>query len=395
MRLSIISFTEAGLRLSKRIGRALRGEMEVRIYTKCSACGAADGKTDFPATADSGCSTSAPAAAPDSGASLPAAVPDSGVSVPAADPDSGVSVLAEEISLGTWTGRQMGERNALLFIGACGIAVRAIAPFVADKMQDAPVLVMDERGAHVIPLLSGHVGGANELAHMLAERTGAEAVITTATDIRGKFAVDVFAKKNGLFVERKENIAKISSKVLAGKEIRASVETGHGGGMLGREGVHIVPYPPEESVDIVVTSERKTYDAAMILHPKEYVFGIGCKKGKGAEEIGRFIAERLAGHRILITQIFALASIAQKGGEEGILRWCEKENIPFLTYSAEKLWEAEGNFTKSDFVMEQVGVDNVCERSALCACGPGGKLIAPKCAKDGMTIAIAKRDWKI
>ena len=77
----------------------------------------------------------------------------------------------------------LGE-HALVFIGAAGIAIRAIAPFVKDKFTDPPVIVLDEKGAFAIPLLSGHVGGGVTLAKVIAEYTGGSAVITTATDVQ-------------------------------------------------------------------------------------------------------------------------------------------------------------------------------------------------------------------
>ena len=104
-------------------------------------------------------------------------------------------------NLNAWTKEQFSLRNAIIFIGACGIAVRTIAPFLKDKLTDSPVLVLDEAGNYVIPLLSGHVGGANEIALLLAELLGAVPVITTATDINNAFAIDVFAKKHDLSIE--------------------------------------------------------------------------------------------------------------------------------------------------------------------------------------------------
>jgi len=361
MTLSMISFTENGKLLSENIAGILEkddlGEkMEVRVYTKCSAC--TDRSSDLS--------------------------------------DSSVSPV--RTSLSEWTEERMREGSALLFIGACGIAVRAVAPFLVDKLHDVPVLVMDEKGNYVIPILSGHMGGANALAQHLAKRTGAEAVITTATDIRQKFAVDLFAKRNGLFVVNKEGIAKVSAKALAGKEITISAEPGPGmetmretAAALMKEGVRLVPYPPVGSADVVISSEERTFDASVLLKPKEYVIGMGCKKGKSAEEIEAFITKKMDGLGILTAQIFALASIVQKRDEPGLCAWCRKEGVPFLTYTVEELQAAEGNFTGSAFVREQVGVDNVCERAALRACGEGGELIAAKYAQNGMTIAVAKR----
>ena len=350
MKLSVISFTKAGLLLSKRVEKELDGEPEVRLYTKCKSC-RSDGRNR--------------------------------------------SAAAVETSVREWAGRQMKERNAMLFIGACGIAVRAIAPFLTDKLRDAPVLVMDEQGKYVITVLSGHMGGANELAYLLAEKTGAKPVITTATDLNQKFAVDVFARENGLSIGDRDGIVKVSAKVLAGEEITVSIETGHGCSVSEKSGVCVVAYPPSGFADVVITSAENEFDAALVLRPKESVVGFGCKKGKTEEEIRQFIAKKLNENRILTTQIYALASVLQKRDEEGIREWCRKENIPFLTYTAEQLREIKGDFTASAFVKEQVGVDNVCERAALKACGKKGTLMIQKCAEAGMTIAIARRDWKV
>lgn len=290
----------------------------------------------------------------------------------------------------------MKEKNALLFIGACGIAVRAIAGGITDKLNDSPVLVMDEQGNYVIPILSGHVGSANELAVQIGELTGAIPVITTATDLNRRFAVDLFAKHNGLQIVNKDGIAKVSSKVLAGKEITISIESGHVKDSAKLpEGVRLVSYPPEQSVDVVITTGKSKFDAFLYLSPKEYVIGMGCKKGKEAEKISGLIEKRIREAGIEKSEIFALASIDRKKEEEGFLSWSRREKIPFFTFSAKQLKETEGEFHASAFVREQVGVDNVCERAALVACGKNGRLICGKHAEDGMTIAIAKRDWRV
>ena len=138
----------------------------------------------------------------------------------------------------------------------------------------------------MIPILSGHVGGANELAVSLAEKIGAKPVITTATDIHNQFAIDMFAKKNGLTIVNKDGIAKVSSKVLSGKHITMSIEQGHfeKNGKLPRE-IELVEYPPLQKVDVVISSENKEFDTMLLLGPKEYAGGIGCKKGKEADKI--------------------------------------------------------------------------------------------------------------
>lgn len=324
-----------------------------------------------------------------------------------------------ETSVGEWAKRQMREKNAMLFIGACGIAVRAVAPYLTDKLHDSPVLVMDERGEYVIPILSGHMGGANEIARHLGTITGAQPIITTATDINDKFAVDLFAKENDLCIINKKGIVKVSSKILAGEEITVAIEPGyesdlrwkrkytaregsssHDSALMQEEfvavnnlpkGIHKVSYPPEQYVDIVITTKAEAFDAAIILQPREYVIGLGCKRGKSMDEIEDFIMRKLSKYGISTAQVFALSSISQKSDEQGIIRWCRKENVPFFTYTAEELQMVEGAFAKSSFVQAQVGVDNVCERAALKVCGEGGRLICGKCAKNGMTFALAKK----
>lgn len=356
MKLSVISFTKNGRRFGEKLAARLADKdfketEEIVLYTKCSA---------------------------------------------AAEQDGAHPVIPVEESIGEWAGKQMRENNALLFIGACGIAVRAVAPHITDKLHDSPVLVMDERGDYIIPVLSGHMGGANEIALKIAERIGAVPVITTATDLNGMFSVDLFAKKNGLSILNKEGIAKVSSKVLAGKQITVSVETGHiSENCRVPEGIQIVPYPPVQAVDVLITKKESGSPAALVLKPKEYVIGMGCKKGKEPERVEAFIEQTLNAAGILKEQCMALASIEQKKDEQAFLQWSRKYRFPFYTYTAEQLQEVKGSFHGSAFVKDSVGVDNVCERAALKACGEKGELICEKHAQDGMTIAVAKREWSV
>ncbi|MCI6676138.1 MAG: cobalt-precorrin 5A hydrolase [Clostridiales bacterium] len=350
MKISIISFTRNGINLSTKIVDKLKNR-DCLIFTKCSAYLEHQNKE---------------------------------------------SIQFVENRLGEWTKEQMDKRNALVFIGACGIAVRAIAPYITDKLHDSPVLVMDEKGQYIIPILSGHIGGANELALLLAEKIGAKPIITTATDINQIFAVDMFAKKNGLFIENKEGIANVSSKLLAGKDITMAIETGHiKEGCVFPAYVKKMEYPPKEPVDIVVTSQNKMFDAQILLRPRMYIIGMGCKKGKEAEKMEQFIRQTMNKIGISIMQVAALASIDRKREEEGLNAWSRKWNIPFLTYCAEQLQNVTGTVHKSEFVKMKVGVDNVCERAALKAAGSKATLIYEKHAEDGMTIAIAKKEWSV
>ena len=379
MKVSIISFTLKGIELSLKIKKAFSGETEEELclYTKCSH--AEKSLTERKLTEKN-----------------------------LAEKDlveSGLSYVEQPLT--EWTGEQMKKRRSLLFIGACGIAVRAIAPFLTDKLNDVPVLVMDEQGRFVIPVLAGHVGGANELAVSIAERMGSTPVITTATDLNHCFAVDLFARRNALHIVNKDGIAKVSSRILAGEEVTMAVEEGHfreeEAGIPGEkrlleeinvpEGIRLVS--TESLADVLVAPASYGQGRLLTLRPKEYVIGIGCKRGKAAEQIDHFVNRALKESGISMEQVAAFASIDRKKDEEGILWMSSHYGIPFVTYSAEELQQVEGTFHASEFVKSQVGVDNVCERAALRFSGPDGILITGKQAEDGITAAIVKRRWSV
>ena len=130
-----------------------------------------------------------------------------------------VTRLGRGVSLSAWTEVAFAKADALVFVGAAGIAVRAVAPLLVSKAVDPGVLVVDETGSYVIPILSGHIGGANELARRIARELSAEAVVTTATDRRGVFAADAWAARHGTVVLQPERIKKISANLLSGGEI--------------------------------------------------------------------------------------------------------------------------------------------------------------------------------
>lgn len=380
MKLAIISFTENGIKLSKTVSKSLSGR-KVTLYTKCSRYTAED-----------------------------------------------LKVQRVKESLQVWTAQRMAEGDALLFIGACGIAVRAIAPNLTDKLHDVPVLVMDEEGQYVIPILSGHVGGANELARELADLMDARPVITTATDVQKKFAVDLFAKRNHLEIMNKDGIAKVSTKALAGEQLTIAVRaqniefchpkfcevreedfTEAENQLLREASMHkqdqevcgvepplrLVPYVEDQPVDIVVSEMQDNKNALIWLRPRRYVVGMGCRKNKDTEELLAFYQETLEQAMVEPGEVYALASIDKKKDEPGLLAISERMRIPFFTYTAEELNRVGACVHSSEFVKAQVGVDNVCERAALAGCGANGTLIYEKQAFDGMTIAIAERNWSV
>jgi len=289
------------------------------------------------------------------------------------------------LSAADWAGAGFEQAEALIFCCAAGIAVRAVAPHVHDKRSDPAVLVLDEGGTFVIPLLSGHLGGANALAENLAQRLPATAVLTTATDVNGVFAVDVFAKANGLFIGDMALAKAVSAALLAGEKVGFRSDLPVKGALP--EGLTA----GDASLGICVSAEDKQpFSRTLRLIPRRYAVGLGCRRGKGEAELEAFLRENLNRCGVRLREIMALASIDLKKDEPGLVALSERLSLPFVTYSAEALRSAPGTFTPSAFVMEVTGVDAVCERAAVLA--SGGELIVNKVAESGMTFALAKKE---
>ena len=307
-------------------------------------------------------------------------------------------------------GGQWG-RAAFLFIGAAGIAVRYIAPWVKDKYTDSPVLVLDEKGRYVIPLLSGHVGGAAALADEIACLTGGTAVHTTATDVHGKFAVDVFAKEHCLEITDRAAAKAISAAVLAGEKIALYIEEPFGD-MLPSQAEGKLPGEvalcgTREEADayryqVVVSGQRPdgaesegdSGSVILRLKPLEIAAGIGCRKGIAPELLEQGFLDVLRESGISIRQVKMIASVDLKKDEPALVRLAEKYDVPFVTCPADELRTVEEVTAGSAFVERVTGVDNVCERAArLCArnreTGVDGTLIRGKCIREGMTAALA------
>lgn len=300
-----------------------------------------------------------------------------------------------DVSLKEWTKEQFHKKDAIFFIGAAGIAVRAIAPFLQGKEKDPAVVVLDDMGQFSISLLSGHLGGANELANRAAEITGALAVITTATDNHGKFAVDLFAKEHGLFITQIHKIKEISSAVLNGKTVGFYSDFPIEGNLP--EG--LIKNQPGLA-DLYITIKDKTEEDrshSLKLVPRIVVLGIGCRKGVAEQAIKAAVDQVLKEWNISKESLAVCASIDIKKEETGICEFAAFHGIPFVTYPAEVLCAEEGDFSASSFVKQITGVDNVCERAAAVCVKElgGGSLLVKKQAVNGVTVAVAVRDWKV
>lgn len=335
-------------------------------------------------------------------------------------------------SLAGWTKKHFRTGQILLYVGACGIAVRAIAPYVQSKQTDPAVLVADERGRFVISLLSGHLGEANSFAEIVAGLTGGQAVITTATDVNGLFAVDVFAKKNGLvltdFKAAKEftaNLLKTKKGILVIPEpyrkwITVSGEVPEELTISGEESeagtnrtevqeAHVNPgkesclpqllLSPQAAVHGTDSPLESEGTAPLLppvrlqLIPPCLILGVGLKKGKTEQELLSFIRKVLQANGLLEKAIGRFASIDLKKDEMALWMAAETYGVPLRFFTAEELMQVKGEFSKSAFVQAVTGADNVCERAVIAA--GAEEILVPKTAENGLTLAIGVRKMMI
>ena len=301
----------------------------------------------------------------------------------------GVDPSLEGTQLARMVQQAMVDCNLLVFVGACGIAVRAIAPYLQGKAYDPAVLVVDEGAKFVIPLVSGHLGGANALAVRLAEGLGAQAVVTTATDGRGLFAVDTWAREHGCTVLNPGEIRFVSAALLRGESVGLQTDV-PGQGAIPR----YIKQGGGQDAGVTVASSGARQPFAHTLHlvPRIVCVGLGCRRGASRQAVEQAVGAALKQAGVHIAALQAVASIDVKRDEAGLLDFCKDHNLPAVFYSAGELRLAPGRFTASDFVQQAVGVDNVCERAAVWHTG-GGKLLMAKTAHDGVTVALAAQNW--
>lgn len=302
--------------------------------------------------------------------------------------------LADEVGLdsfddlGVWTGERFADSDALVFIGATGIVVRAIAPHVRDKFSDPAVVSVDEAGQFVVPLLSGHVGGANDLAREVAAAAGARAVVSTATDVNGLFAVDEWARKQGLALVERQIAKEVSACLLDGGTVGFASDIAVEGALPS--GVEEGPH--ELGIKVGLDMADCPFARTLHLVPRVVTVGVGCKRGTDAAALEAFVRGALANAHISPAAVARVASIDVKRDEEAVLALARALGCEPVFYSAEQLAAVEGTFASSDFVKAAVGVDNVCERAAVAG---GARLIGGKEAHEGMTVALGQDEASV
>ena len=245
--------------------------------------------------------------------------------------------------------------DAIIFICAAGIVVRMIAPHIVSKLSDPAVIVIDECGKNCISLLSGHIGGANNLTLEISRAINSNPVITTATDVEKNFSADSFANNFGLVPEDKNLIKKINSAILNGEEIFFTAG-----------------------------------NFKMNLRPKNLIAGIGCRRGTSEEKIFQAVTEACKIISQPVERIKILASVDKKSGEVGLLNFAKNFNREIKFFTPEELQKKidEYKLEESDFVKKNIGVGNVSEAAALCCVESGKFALTKKKFFNEVTVAL-------
>lgn len=305
--------------------------------------------------------------------------------------------------LTAFLGELFATHEALVLVMAAGIAVRCLAPHLKDKRRDPAVLVVDENGHHVISLLSGHLGGANELARQTARLLGGEAVITTASDLQGLPALDLIARELGLWPVPWRRLPRVAARLVDGgrvafwaeEPLRAALE-----GQVGRG--RVLPLEefsgPEGWEAGVLVTDRRLPDYGlnwMFFRPRRVVAGIGCRRGVLASAVLAALSRSLKSAGLSRWSLRALATVDLKADEDGLLDAARRLGCPLLTFSREEIARAlaeDPGLEASEKVGARIGVGGVCEPCAKLGTR-GGRLIWPKTAYRGVTVALAQAGW--
>jgi cobalt-precorrin 5A hydrolase len=273
-----------------------------------------------------------------------------------------------------------------------GIVVRVIAPCIASKIKDPAVVVMDEKGRHVISLLSGHIGGANRLAMAISGKLQATPVITTATDLHQVPAIDVIAVDNGLFIENPGAIKTVSMAFLNQTPVSLH-DPYHWLDNVSELDNRISL--DEAPVAAVAVDDRlmRFPDSCLVLRPKSLIAGIGCNRNTSAKEIREFLVTKMNQFELSLNSLNCIATIDIKSDEAGLLETARNLDVPIRFFTREELSGIDSP-NPSEIVHQHIGVPSVCEAAAVLA-SEKGELIVPKQISPNVTLAIARINFSL
>ena len=278
------------------------------------------------------------------------------------------------------------EYDCIIGIMAAGIMVRNICDLIRNKTEDPAILVIDDAGKYVISLLSGHFGGANEIAKKIAEIMDAYPVITTATDIHGKMGMDSLARKYYLDIDNFKKIKTLNSALVNDNRLDIYVPSKFS--FIFDNPLVKNSYNGYESINNEFKISFK--DTEIVLKPRKFVVGIGARKDISKENVENAIKKAMNIINLPIQRIDAISTGEMKKNEIGVIETASNLHVPLEVISVSKLKSFDDpNCSKSLFVKEKFGVSGVCEPSALIAAGENSKMIFKKTAFNGVTVAIA------
>jgi len=292
--------------------------------------------------------------------------------------------------LGPALAEQFTRYDAHICLFSTGIAVRLLAPLLVSKLHDPAVVVMDDKAMHVISLVSGHLGGANELAHRVAAVTGARPVITTATDVNDLPSIDMIAKTCGLSIDNPDQIKTVNMAFLKKEMV----------GLLDPLPCLTNAIPRQFWADqekegkkrVVIQCSDRMFPVpreTLVLRPRSLVAGMGCNRGTSEKELLALLTSSFQDLGLSLKSLAALATTEVKADEPGLLSLAETLNVPLRFYDKDTLNSVENIQNPSKMVEKHLGVKSVCEAAAILA-SHSGRLVVPKIKKGNATLAVAR-----
>ncbi|MCM0022044.1 MAG: cobalamin biosynthesis protein, partial [Tagaea sp.] len=246
--------------------------------------------------------------------------------------------------------------RAIVGVCAAGIAIRALAPLLAGKRDEPPVLAVSPDGASVVPLLGGH-RGANALARELAAKLGGRAAITTAGD--ATFGVSLDEPPPGWRIADEDAIKPVAAHLLAGGSVRIEGDAPWLAGL---------PQDPAAPTTIHVT--EKSDAAGLVYHPPVLALGVGAERGVAIDDVETLARATLNEAGLDPRAVACVVSLDLKSDETAILALAESFGAPARFFDAATLAAETRVVNRSEIVRAEVGTPSVAEAAALTAAGP-------------------------
>jgi cobalt-precorrin 5A hydrolase len=290
------------------------------------------------------------------------------------------------------TQRILKEYKGVIFISSTGIAVRAIADYLESKDKDPAVLVIDSSAKFVISLLSGHLGGANEITMDIAEILECTPVITTATDNMGVTAPDMIAKNYGLVIDNLKIAKNIAALLVDKKEVAfldskniIEAPKGYTSNLEKAQGIVYTSHNLRETLEYNNFSVCEKNILKLIR--KDIILGLGCRKDFDPEKMKDLIKKVLEQYNLDERSIKSIATVEIKKNEKAILKLKEYLGCELKIFSIDEIKKVHLDYEGSDFVEKTIGVRAVCEP---CVQLSGARLITGKIKMQGMTVCIGE-----